>query len=531
MAGETDGRTALFPGMPPVVTLVYAEEGGGFESSGDWSRIAGELRQQEREREKEKEKETDSDKDEAKKEESSSDTKFFRVELVNPLFPLEPREDDDEPIRWLFPLSAKSLRSAAAAGSPLDRKMADEIASLYSLHGIDKVDDLGGSLFTAYEDALAAFAAEYADGTREAKEQFDHGPDVRTAYETVHAVWRRHADALRDRIKEHQRLVAEAAAKVARAKLEEAALEILTEAARYLGPLQTRRTVNAQKLLETISDPLNVRLDGPGYPALIEAVARIESRIAAVEHPAPAPPAPLAKLNPLATSPVVDAANALGLELSQACQRFPVLHHTWQTLRFTERAAPPGAGAQLDTITAVHGVLRKAWTANRRLHDRFASERDLVWLFPPLVHETLEQLAQEDPDYGDLGEGARAAQERLEESEDRATQQLALVVGFLEMAVALTSPAPPVALCFAGASLVFSLLDTVFEYQELSAQDDAAHAVLDPSKALSADPSYFFFALGIATSLLDLRSIRDAYRAARVAREVDELGNLVEEGV
>ena len=105
-----------------------------------------------------------------------------------------------------------------------------------------------------------------------------------------------------------------------------------------------------------------------------------------------------------------------------------------------------------------------------------------------------------------------------------------LIVGVLDVAVGFTSPAPPVALAFAAASLVLSVANSLAEYQELSAKSDAASATLDPRKALCSDPSFGFFALGVAFSLLDLRAMRNAYKAARVTREVDDMSRLVREG-
>lgn len=516
MATQSDDPRALVPSfMPPVVTLVYPGQGAAFESSGEWSRIAAELEEQEKQKEKE-----DSS--------SASDIKLFRVDQFPRPFTPEAEEDDGEPMRWLFPISDDLIKNErfynteAPPGTVLEAKMADEIDSLYRLYGMDEVVRLGDSINSAYLANLKAFDEAYADGTREKNEQFDKRTDVLAAVRMVSSVYGRQLGALRDRIKEHQKQVTEAAAKIAAAKIQEAGVEILTEATRYV-PLARKHTVSAQRALETDGDLTNFYLaGGPDTPALLEAVARIRSRMEAVDNPPPAKPELFGLLNPLATSPAEDAAHALEIEISLACQRFPILHRTWKTLRFTRYA---------DNMRKVFSALRSAWSTNRRMQQRIVNEPEVVWLFPPLIHETLEKLAEENPEFGDLGVGARAAQELLEESASRITEQLAKIAGFLDLAVALTSPAPPIALSFAGASLVFSLADSLLEYQQLSAQDDAANSVLDPRKALCSDPSYGFFALGIALSLLDLRGMRNAYRAARVTREVDELGKLVQEGL
>lgn len=522
MATQIDDPRAFVAGfMPPIASIVYPDEGAGFDSRSEWARIARELEEQEKDEEK-KEQESS----------TSSDVKLFRVDQFPRPFSPE-AEEDGEPMRWLFPISDDLIKNErfynteAPPGTVLERRMAEEINSLYCLYGIEEVVRLGDSIGSAYLANLKAFDEKYADGTREKDEQFLKRTDVLAAVRMVQSVYRRQLSALSDRIKEHQKQVREAAAKIAIAKLEEAGLEILTETTRYL-PLERKTTVSAQKALETVFDPLDpqrILLDGPDYPALRDAAARIRSRIEAVDNPPHAKPGLFALLNPLATSPAEDAAHALELELSQACQRFPILQRTWKILTFTRDPLPT-----IETKTAIFDVLRGAWIANRRLRDRIVNEPEIVWLFPPLIHETLEQLAVENPEYGDLGVGARAAQEMLEESASRITEQLATIVGFLDLAVAITSPALPVALCFAGASLVFSLVDSLVEYRQLSAQDDAANSALDPRKALASDPSYGFFALGIALSLLDMRGMRNAYRAARVTREVDELGKLVKEG-
>ena len=491
----------------PIASIVYPDEGTGFDSRSEWSRIAGDLEQQEKD---EKESEDSSD---------SSEVKFFRVDQK-----LDPYDEDrDEPTRWFFPISSRLIEQErsfdeAPPGTVLESMMADELHSLYCLNGSTEVVRLGDSITDSYFTNLDAFEEGYENGTREKEEQFAKRTDVLAARRMVNSVYVRQLGALLDRIKEHQKQVTKEAVKIAYAKLEEASTEILAEAMRYLPPTQ-KASVSTQTLLE--SDPM-VHSGGPRFLDLLDATARINSRFQAVDHPPPAEPNPFAILNNLpVTSPAEDAAHALEYEISQACLRFPVLHRTWKLMAFTPFPY---------NDTLIFGALSQAWRSNRRLRDRIANDPDVVWQFPALIHETVEQLSAENPDYGDLELGARAAQDLLDGAENRITETLAKIVGLLDLAAAVTSPAPPIAFSIAAASLVFSLADSLVEYQQLSAKDDAANAALDPRKALSSDPSYLFFGLGIAFSLLDVWGLPKAYRAAgRVAQEVDELGKVVKE--
>ena len=516
MAGESDDPRALVSrDNPPAFTLVYPGVSRESEYSAEWSRIASELEQQEKNDDEEKQKEDDDQKDSS----ASSDTKLFRVDHV-----VDPSDEDPgEPIRLLFPISSELIKQErsymeAPPGTVLESKMADEIDALYRLYGRGEVARLGDSLNAAYFANLKAFEEGYKDDTREESEKFSLRTDVSAGARMVGSVYVRQLRALDDRIREYQKLITVAAAKLADTKVVDAGTEILTEAKRYLP--RARHVVSAQKALETDSN--EYLAGGPDSPALREALARIQSRMMALENPPPATPGFFALVNPLATSPAEDAAHALEYEVSQACQRYPVLHRIWKEASFTRYA---------DTERMIFSALSGTWRTNRRVRDTLVNRPEVVWLFPPLIHETLDILAEENAEYGDLGTGARAAQEQLEaQREDRFTETLAKIVGVLDVAVGFTSPAPPVALAIAGASLVLSLAASLAEYEQLSAESDAANATLDPRKALCSDPSFGFFALGIALSLLDLRAMRNAYKAARVTREVDDIGRLVREG-
>jgi hypothetical protein len=324
--------------------------------------------------------------------------------------------------------------------------------------------------------------------------------------------------------------------------LEEAGIEILREATRYLA-LNRRHTVAAQKLLETTSDPAYAILRGPDVPMLAGAIRRIQSRQAAMDSATRRVSSAPRDLG--AVTDLEDSLDALGLTVMVQCRQFPILYRTWKNLRLTPdvqvdlyshrepslAAGTLAGGAAIAEIRkAVFSTLKKAWESNVALRTEINSNSQIVWQFPPLIQAALEDLADADPRFASLSIGAKAAEEYLEIKQTRITSVLTQIIGLLDLAALAASAAPPIGLTLAGISLVLSIADSIVEFFQLRAEDRAFNAVLDPQKTLSLEPSYFGFVLGIAFSLLDVKAVKDALRATRYAREAAELQRLAETG-
>jgi hypothetical protein len=358
---------------------------------------------------------------------------------------------------------------------------------------------------------------------------------------------------LRNEIEKAQLVIEKRAAKIAtvtEGRLEKAREEILTETKRYLR-LPRRLDIAPKEILESDIKHPEIVLEGPGVAPLVGALRSIQERRRALD---------VASSNferkresaseqfwfeglsledmkrefPGSTSGLDQAAGDLALTLAVGCREFPILHRVWKT---------PDLSTDIEAVRSIRGEgalsyksgtsgpaishlknsildsLRNAWKANKDLIDNLKSDSALVWRFPPLIKEALDDLQFDDPSLE-----FQSAQERMAQEEGMSVAStLALVTGLMEMgAPLLAGPAAPEAMAvLAAASVVLSGTDLILEYIKLRTDERAFRAVLDPSLALASEPGYSGFVIGLACSLLDIKGFRDALRSVRYVGELD----------
>ena len=78
---------------------------------------------------------------------------------------------------------------------------------------------------------------------------------------------------------------------------------------------------------------------------------------------------------------------------------------------------------------------------------------------------------------------------------------------------------PPAQFALACAGLALGIITGIEDFLERRRKERASLAVLDPSKALASDPGYLGVAVNLAFTLLDLKGVQGALRAARSAPE------------
>jgi hypothetical protein len=419
-----------------------------------------------------------------------------------------------------MPLESAALRAA----------FADELAGLYALSG-----EAGIGALEAGVRLVAAMNTQ---------------PDVPNKLPLEHS-WRVIADldsAIRDFRKNlgetHKNLEA-AAAECALADLTLAREEIVGEAMRYLA--MTPRTPRAAvALLESSAPAAQVILRGPGVLDLAGATLRIHRALGGTARPAQqgqrratgTPPSgimdfllPPATAGDTVEDRLEESLATLMQLVTLRCRQHPLLHRIWRdnpldsAVEIVERA--PGevqlvgrtkaASLALGRFSAAaYSVLRESYAANQKLAADLASDASRVWMFAPLLERALATDGfAADP------VARQVAAASLAEAQGMSTlSKASLAASGAELAAGAAAAAPPVLIVLASAIAILSLVDLVNEFQANRTRQAAAHAVLDPSRSAGEEPGLLGLMLAVAFTLLDLKSVRDAARAARVASEI-----------
>ena len=231
----------------------------------------------------------------------------------------------------------------------------------------------------------------------------------------------------------------------------------------------------------------------------------------AAGFPVPADEAQVLGQNPDVADALRTATEDLALAVSVYGRRLPVLFRVWNMPDL------PHGEQGLEWIDAlVSAALNEAWVANAALVKAIEKDPSVVWRYPPAVQAALDQLGFTCPSVE-----YQAAQEEIARVQAKMSflSQLGMVVGALDVMVGLAGAVPWVGAVLAIMGLVVGGADLVEEYLKEAEKEAAFKAVLDPSRALAAEPDYSGLLLGVVFSLLDVKGVRDALRATKFAAD------------
>ena len=202
------------------------------------------------------------------------------------------------------------------------------------------------------------------------------------------------------------------------------------------------------------------------------------------------------------------ATEDLALAVSVYGRRLPVLFRVWNMPDL------PHGEQGLEWIDAlVSAALNEAWVANAALVK--AIEKD------PSVRVAVSAggaggVGPVGIYVPERGVSSRAGGDRPSTGEDAEFwSQLGMVVGALDVMVGLAGAVPWVGAVLAIMGLVVGGADLVEEYLKEAEKEAAFKAVLDPSRALAAEPDYSGLLLGVVFSLLDVKGVRETRRGVR----------------
>lgn len=206
----------------------------------------------------------------------------------------------------------------------------------------------------------------------------------------------------------------------------------------------------------------------------------------------------------------VEAAElALAAEVALGGSEAPVLYRIHRTL---------GAGAQAAEeaviATAIVQALRETAAANRELTARLDADAGIVWGFPATVREALADL-----DVPEASIAWTAAEERLvDEQGPRLAAELGLVSGLSAGAASIAGAHPYVLLALGVTDVTLNVIDAAQEYAEYRRLKAGADAVLDPSRALGAEPGLLGTVFTIAMDAASVAGVPgDVRRVLKVA--------------
>jgi hypothetical protein len=334
--------------------------------------------------------------------------------------------------------------------------------------------------------------------------------------------------------------IQESAAALADASLGAALSEVYAEAARYLDIRGLGRRATATDVVEGDAPLSRMVLEGPDLAPMIGALRSIHARRRTLARltgelaTARAQPVSSTRTAELSLE-VTDAAEDLALAVLIETDRFPILHRLWRgpevpsavTLLPAREKSAEGAATTVDDAPGgraagewLANFKRQIWTSvrdtaenNRAFAASLSGSPAHVWRYPPLISRALEQRGVRDPSIP-----FRAVEDRLTAAKQLTLlQTLNLVSAGVQMAAWLTSPAPPVSLALAVVGAGLGLAQTVEDYWTKLEADEAFHSVLDPGKAVASEPGYLGIVVAVAFAVLDLKGVRDAYRAVAAA--------------
>ena len=192
---------------------------------------------------------------------------------------------------------------------------------------------------------------------------------------------------------------------------------------------------------------------------------------------------------------LLDAQETLDVQLGDAAADFPIL---WRLVSHNPSARPAGVVA----FEALHDCS----VANKALAKRFDSQSQTVWVFPTLIHWTMD--IQGVPP---MSVAWTAVEEELRKHGDsHLLSSLSLVSGMARMGVAaavglgVAVAAPPVAVAVALADILINIGDAAVQYQKHQLALEGSRAALDPALSLTAAPDTFGAALTIAIDLFSI---------------------------
>lgn len=412
-----------------------------------------------------------------------------------------------------MPLESVALRSAFIA----------ELTGLYSFSGENGI--------AALEAGVRLVAAMGTQPDVPNKLAFEHGFRVMADFEHSLREFRETLEATRQTLES-------AAVRCAIADLELASGEILDEAARYFA-MAPRNRETAKTLLESGAPAAHILLRGPGVVDIAKASLRMHR---AIRTGAPQPAANGSSGRPSGIMdfvlPPATADNSLEVSLTALmqlvtlrCKQHPLLHRIWRNhpLDSHVRILETGLGeyalagetraaslALQQFTAAAYSVLRDSHAANKKFAAGLAGDASLVWLFAPLLGRVLDT-----DEFADEPLARQVAAKGLQSAEGMSKlAKASLVASGAEIAAGAAAAAPPVLTVLAVTIAVLSVVDLTNEFQINRAREAAANAVLDPSRSAAEEPGMFGLMIAVAFSLLDLKSVRDAVRAARVASEL-----------
>jgi hypothetical protein len=470
---------------------------------------------------------------------------FFAVDLF---------QAGDQP-SWTIPHDPE-LVNFPLNSDLLAAKMKAELEDSYAIYGTRGVEDLGQSIKDAAQIHRMNLKADppiaFANPTK-----FTSDDDVIKAAVLVARAYQDASAALDKRIKQAETDVQDQAALVGQERLDAAAQEIQTEAARYIQGASGLDNSTLKSLLASNKPSGQTILDAAGVAPLIGALRKIAARVAALQAASSALATKVGEMEeafwdsaqwfdvfelPLSVTPeqakgmfpaeagkVEDAANALQVEVSAQCRAFPVLYRIWQnnnipasvsilptpTGGFTVAASTSAGGTAITKLTSsVWTTLRDSYQANLTFASNIAGDHTLTWRYPPLIDAALAKLQYTDPSVE-----FQAAREKLEsEAGTDPITTLSMAVGAVDGAAILLAAAPEVLVVLAALTLAADAISSLADFKKNLQQSDAFHSVLDPSKAPASDPSYVGVMINMVATLLDVKGFTDAARTAQYAR-------------
>lgn len=413
-----------------------------------------------------------------------------------------------------MPLESAALRAAFLA----------ELTGLYALSGNDGI--------AALEAGVSQVAAMGTQQDVPNKLAFEHGFRVMADLEHSVREFRKSLEATRQALEA-------AAVRSAIADLELASGEILDEAARYFA-MAPRNRKSAKTLLESGAPVAHALLRGPGVVDLAKASLRMHRAIrSGAPHSAknasggvPASGIMDFVLPPASVDNVLEVSlTALMQLVTVRCKQHPLLHRIWREHPLDSHVqiveSGPGeyalvgetrdAALALQQFTAAaYSVLCDSHAANKKLAAALAGDASLVWSFAPLLERTLdtEEFAADTVARQVVAAGLQSAEGMSK------LAKASIVASGVEIAAGAAAAAPPVLTVLVVTIAVLSLVDLANEFQINRTREAAANAVLDPSRSAAEEPGMFGLIISVAGTLLDLKSVRDAARAARVAGEL-----------
>ncbi len=207
-----------------------------------------------------------------------------------------------------------------------------------------------------------------------------------------------------------------------------------------------------------------------------------------------------------AAEKAMDARQRFTAVVAHYCAQYPVLHRLYNTPHVpvypegwrNYLVVPDKPEVMNHLIVELFTILKTTEENSRKLGATITDEPSTVWIFRPLIAQTLQDLH-----YASVSFAGRAATERMKKEEKTGVEDwcdyASRIAGGLSV---VATVAPPISAILAAVSLVLSTPSIIRGIREKYQTGRGANATLDPSKSLAGENSYAFFLFSVALMVM-----------------------------